>query len=106
MKKRICLYVNEDVWKEFTFISHREGESASGKTEQFYKQYNEKHRHGNPQLRLDMLCKVKTDHECHCGEKASYEAYSLDGEKFFLCEEHFIQNRDARLLNMKRTKVL
>jgi hypothetical protein len=58
---------------------------------------------GNPQRQL---FSVKADHECYCGEKAGYEAYSLEGEKFFLCEAHFNQNRDARLLNMKRTKRL
>jgi len=56
---------------------------------------------GNPQTQL---FKEKTDHECYCGEKAIYEAVSLDNRKFFLCERHYRQNRDARLL--RRTKKL
>ena len=102
MKKRICLYINEDIWHEFTSISRREGESASGKTEQFYKQYNEKHRVGNPQLRIDTIFGVKADHECYCGEKAVYEVLSLEKKQFYLCKSHFIQNRDARLLRKWR----
>lgn len=98
MKKRICLYINEDIWLEFTSISHREGESASGKAEQFFKHYNEKHRVGNPQLRIDTAFGVKADHECYCGEKASHEAWNYKNERFYLCTAHFNQNRDARLL--------
>jgi len=61
---------------------------------------------GNPQTQLFLESSVKADRECHCGEKADYEAWNLEGQKFFLCEAHFNQNRDARLLNMKRIKVL
>jgi len=70
----------------------------------FIKNYNQIHRIGNPQTRLDLGFGAKTEQFCHCGEKASYEAVSLDNRKFFLCERHYRQNRDARLL--KRSKRL
>ena len=75
-----------------------EGESMSEKLEEFMRTYNDKHRIGNPQTRLDVMCGVKAEQYCYCGKKAEYETFSLEGRKFFLCESHFKQNRDARLL--------
>lgn len=99
MKKRICLYVNEDVWKEFTSISHREGESASEKTEQFFKQYNEKHRVGNPQTVITKFSgESKSTAKCFCGEPATHHVEANNGWKGFLCASHYEQNREARLL--------
>jgi len=56
---------------------------------------------GNPQTQL---FNEKTNQQCYCGEKASHQAWSLEKEMFYLCEEHYQQNRDARLL--RRTKKL
>jgi len=52
MKRRSCIYILEEIWKEFLAICKREGENASQKLENFMKVYNEKHRPGNPQLTL------------------------------------------------------
>ncbi|HLE74939.1 MAG TPA: hypothetical protein VI864_02715 [Candidatus Bathyarchaeia archaeon] len=50
MKKRSCVYVLEEVWKEFLRICKREGTNASNKLEGFMQTYNQQHKTGNPQL--------------------------------------------------------
>ena len=49
-KKRLCIYILEEVWKEFLVISKREGTNASQKLEGFMLTYNQQHSAGNPQL--------------------------------------------------------
>lgn len=51
-KKRSCIYILEEVWKEFLKICKREGTNASSKLEAFIQAYNQQHREGNPQLTL------------------------------------------------------
>jgi len=104
MKTRSTIYIESSEWDEFKEICKREGESMAEKLGDFIRQYNDRHRIGNPQMRLDIGFGVETKRFCYCGEKASYEAVSLDNRKFFLCEVHYVQNRDARLL--RRTKKL
>jgi len=69
----------------------------SEKHEEFEREYVLRHEIGNPQTRLD-VCGVKADHFCHCGEIAVGEAEATNGWKGFLCQGHYEQSRDARLL--------
>jgi len=50
VKMRTCIYVLQEVWKEFVKICQREGENASKKLQAFMQAYNQQHRNGNPQL--------------------------------------------------------
>lgn len=101
-KKPTCFYLDAQLHERFKKVCVREGESMSEKHEQFEREYVLRHEIGNPQLRLDVPFGVKAEHFCHCGETATHEAWNLEGEKFYLCTAHFIQNRDARLLKKWR----
>ena len=50
VKKRLCIYILEEVWKDFLQICKREGMNGSQKLEMFMQTYNQEHKVGNPQL--------------------------------------------------------
>ena len=52
-KKRVCLYIEQNLWREFKKICSREGEKMSPKIEGFIARYIAVHMKGNPQLRLE-----------------------------------------------------
>lgn len=56
-KRRSCIYVLDEVWKEFLKICKREGQNASQKLEAFMQAYNQQHKTGNPQLLITHYAK-------------------------------------------------
>jgi len=60
---------------------------------------------GNSQTLISVFTgQEKIVRKCHCGEKAIGEAVATNGWQGFLCEAHYEQSRDARLL--KKWKVI
>ena len=58
-KVRTCIYVLQDVWREFVKICMREGGNASNKLEEFMQVYNQQHKVGNPQLLISNYIEMK-----------------------------------------------
>lgn len=52
-KKRVCLYIEQNLWREFKKICSREGVKMSPKIEGFVAREVAVHMKGNPQLRLE-----------------------------------------------------
>ena len=101
MKARSTIYINPSTWKEFKEICTREGEAMSDKIEVWILQYNQKHRVGNPQLRIDYTLGLVNQQKCGregCGLPAIGKAWAKNGWQGFLCRSHYEQSRDARLL--------
>ena len=104
------IYVPDElqiVWVKFQEIAKREGRTVSEMVVEYICDYVRHHELGNPQQTLTYLLEHEKPyranaHKCYCGEKAEYEVLSLEKKQFYLCESHFIQNRDARLLRKWR----
>jgi hypothetical protein len=58
-KIRSCIYIFDEIWKEFVKICKREGANASNKLEAFMQAYNQQHRAGNPQLLISNYIKMQ-----------------------------------------------
>ena len=101
MKTRSTIYIEPSAWKEFKQICNREGESMCEKIESWILQYNDRHRKGNPQLRIDYTLRLINQQKCgrdDCDFPAVGRAEAKTGWKGFLCADHYEQSRNARLL--------
>jgi len=63
-KKRICLYIEQNLWREFKKICSREDMKMSRKITGFVARYVAVHMKGNPQLMLDPFIR-ETKGKCY-----------------------------------------
>lgn len=94
----------KEVVKKGKDILEREGTSLSKFIVEKIEEYVRLHEPGNPQQRLDTIAKLGKPYradaqQCSiCGETAIGKAKATNGWQGLLCQRHYEQSRDARLL--------
>jgi hypothetical protein len=105
LKTRTNIYAEKEVIKTFKEICKREGTNMSSKTEDFWKQYNQAHKPGNPQLKMSnyvannepqpmrVLCVfidgAVTDGRVHCRRAGQW----IPGVQCYSCEKNQLRKR-------------
>jgi len=107
LKKRTCIYINEDLWREFREICLRENHSCSNKIETFIHEYVMRHKAGNTQLRLDVFSDAKRKRCGLCGEQVDHlwEVKYVSGLTFPSCKT-CIEDRKKRGLIRKVIRLI